>query len=110
MAKTRVREIRNQKSESRNQMSNLLTGGGKTVECGFDLGQKARDTVTGFEGTVVCITFWHGGYVAIGIQPEGIHEGKLFEKQVFDWHHCEPITESPKVQGFGVKHDSAGQP
>ena len=91
-------------------MSNLLTSGGKTVECGFDLGQKARDTVTGFEGTVVCITFWYGGYVAIGIQPDGLHEGKPVARQEFDWHNCESLANSPKVQGFGAKHDSAERP
>lgn len=55
------------------------------------LGQKARDTISGFEGTVIGRTEWLYGCVRVVLQPHGLHDGKPIEAQSFDEPQCEVI-------------------
>lgn len=52
------------------------------------LGDVARDTITGFEGVVVCISQWLHGCRRLTIQPKALHEGKPIETQSFDEPQC----------------------
>ena len=50
-----------------------------------NLGDKVKDTVTGFIGIAVGITRWLHGCNRVIVQPEGLtKEGKTFESQSFD--------------------------
>lgn len=48
------------------------------------LGDVAKDTITGFKGVVVGITKWLHGCERISIQPRGLKDGKPVEAQSFD--------------------------
>jgi hypothetical protein len=50
----------------------------------IDLGDVARDTVTGFEGVVVAKTKWLHGCERLTLQPRVLHEGKPIESMTFD--------------------------
>ncbi len=50
-----------------------------------NLGDKVKDTVTGFTGIAVGRTVWLHGCARIIIQPEGVtKDGKLFDNFSFD--------------------------
>ena len=55
------------------------------------LGDKARDTVTGYEGIVVCISDWISGCRRISLQGQDLHEGKPIDPQGFDVEQLEVI-------------------
>jgi hypothetical protein len=70
------------------------------------LGDKVRDTITGFTVIAVARTLWINGCSRINVQPIGTNkEGKLYETESFD----EPLLEiiKPKVRKEG-KHDTGG--
>lgn len=48
------------------------------------LGAVAQDTITGFEGVVVCRSEWLYGCVRLMLQPQEMHEGQPLEAQTFD--------------------------
>jgi hypothetical protein len=49
------------------------------------LGDKVRDTITGFKGIAIARSIWLTGCDRITIQPEGLNkEGKTFEQLTFD--------------------------
>lgn len=49
------------------------------------LGDKVKDSVTGFKGVAIGRTTWLYGCDRITVQPEGVNkEGKLYETQSFD--------------------------
>ena len=51
----------------------------------IELGDVAKDDVTGFQGAVVAITRWLHGCDRIVIQPQDLDkDGKVKETQVFD--------------------------
>jgi hypothetical protein len=50
----------------------------------INLGDVAKDTISGFEGVVTSYTTWLNGCVRLGLSPQKMHEGKLIENQVFD--------------------------
>lgn len=50
----------------------------------IELGDTARDTITGFEGVVVCDAKWLHGCRRLTIQPRQLHEGKPVDMQTFD--------------------------
>lgn len=59
------------------------------------LGDKAKDKVTGFSGTVIAITEWLNGCRRITIQPNTLHDGKPIEGHTFDAEQVEKVEESP---------------
>ena len=51
----------------------------------IELGDTAKDDVTGFQGAVVAITRWLHGCDRIVLQPQSLDkDGKVRESQVFD--------------------------
>lgn len=61
------------------------------------LGQKVKDTITGFEGIALGRTEWLYGCVRVTVQPQQLFEGKTIEPEVFD----EPqlvVVEEPKPE------------
>ncbi len=51
---------------------------------GIKLGDTARDTITGFEGVVVCISDYLHGCRRFSLAPRHLHDGKPLEWQSFD--------------------------
>lgn len=51
----------------------------------INLGDKVKDTVTGFKGIAIGRTTWLYGCTRIMVQPEGIDDnGKIYEASSFD--------------------------
>jgi hypothetical protein len=66
------------------------------------LGDKARDTVSGFAGVCVARTEWLNGCWRMTLQPQALDkDGKPCEAQTFDDFQLE-VTE-PKLQPVGSK-------
>lgn len=58
----------------------------------ISLGDKARDTISGFEGIVVAITNWLNGCQRITIAPQKIHDGKVIDSHTFDAEQVAVVT------------------
>jgi hypothetical protein len=50
----------------------------------IQLGDVARDQITGFEGVVVCLSKWLHGCERLTLQPQKLHDGKPIEHCTFD--------------------------
>jgi len=61
----------------------------------FENGQKVRDVMTGFEGTIVCCAEYINGCIRYSIQPELDEEGHYQESQVIDEEQLE-LIKKPK--------------
>ncbi len=61
------------------------------------LGNKVRDTVTGFEGVAIAKHEFLHGCVRISVQPQSLHDGKPVEAQVFDEPQLDLVEESKPV-------------
>ena len=83
----------------------------------INLGDRAKDKVTGFSGIVIAKTTWLHGCERITIQPEKLDkEGKVKETQTFDYNQVEvvkssvvkatPVVERQKAPG-GPRDDKA---
>lgn len=70
----------------------------KETKMRIKLGDKARDTITGFEGTVVALTDWLHGCRRVSIQPSTLHDGKPVEIVSFDEPQVELIESGPERQ------------
>ena len=67
-----------------------------------NLGDKARDTVSGFSGVCVARTEWLNGCWRMTLQPQGLDkDGKPQEAQTFDDFQLE-VTD-PKHKPIGSK-------
>lgn len=70
------------------------------------LGDKVRDTITGFKGIAIGCTTWLNGCDRIIVQPQGVNkEGKTFENQSFDEPDLEVIKTKKVKEG---KHSTGG--
>ena len=70
------------------------------------LGDKVKDTVTGFIGIAVARTTWLHGCDRIVVQPIGTDkDGKIFESQNFDEPQMVVIKPKSKKEG---NHDTGG--
>lgn len=58
----------------------------------INLGDVARDTITGFTGVVVAETKWLHGCVRLTLQPKELHEGKPIEGLTFDEPQLERVV------------------
>lgn len=56
-----------------------------------ELGDIARDTITGFEGVVISTTKWLNGCVRYAIQPQQLKDGKVIEPEWFDSQQVELV-------------------
>jgi hypothetical protein len=62
------------------------------------LGNKVRDSITGFEGIVIGRTEWLYGCTRLGVEPQKLHEGKPVEAQWFDEQRLTVLTDDkPQV-------------
>lgn len=58
------------------------------------LGDIARDTITGFEGVVICLSQWLHGCRRATLQPRELRDGKPVESQSFDEPQLELVQSS----------------
>lgn len=61
----------------------------------IQLGQRVRDTVSGFEGVVVCRAEWLNGCIRFSVQARVDKDGKLPELQWIDEPQCEALEDPP---------------
>jgi len=64
------------------------------------LGDKAKDQISGFTGTIVAITEWLNGCRRITIQPSSLHEGKPVENSTFDAEQVEKVSTGPRLSAI----------
>ena len=77
-----------------------------------DLGDKAKDIISGFTGIVNSKTCWLNGCVRVGIAPEELDkDGKLRPSEVFDESQIVLVKKSKIETGFETPKDqSVGGP
>ena len=64
----------------------------------FELGQKVRDVISGYDGIVTAITQWYNGCVRYRLEPDHLNEkGELIEDQTFDEEQLEEVK-VPKIK------------
>lgn len=61
------------------------------------LGDKAKDAISGFSGTIIAITEWLNGCRRISIAPNCLHDGKPIDANTFDAEQVEKVEEGPKL-------------
>ena len=62
------------------------------------LGDKARDTISGFTGIIIAMTEWLNGCLRVTIAPTELKDGKRIESDTFDAEQIERVeTAPPKV-------------
>lgn len=72
----------------------------------IQLGDKARDKVTGYEGICVARTDWISGCARLTLQPPAGKDGKIPDAQTFD----EPMLELVKAQVLPTGPQKKGGP
>lgn len=63
---------------------------------------KARDTITGVTGIIVCRQEWSNGCLRAGIQQPQKPDGTLPDVMMFDWQEIE-IIETYNIEKFQPK-------
>ncbi|QDV22877.1 hypothetical protein [Aureliella helgolandensis] len=61
------------------------------------LGDKAKDLISGFSGTIVAITEWLNGCRRITIQPSALHEGTPVASSTFDAEQVAKVEAGPAL-------------
>ena len=74
----------------------------------IELGNKVRDTVTGFTGIAVARTIWLYGCERIAIEPQELHEGKTIDEHWFDDQRVEVLEETAPVVSTASVATSGG--
>lgn len=68
------------------------------------LGDVAKDTISGFDGIVVCVSEWLYGCRRVTVQPRGMHEGQPIDNKTFDSDQLVVLKprakEEPDASGF----------
>lgn len=72
----------------------------------INLGDTARDRVSGFKGVCVAITQWISGCARVTLQPPTGKDGKIPDAQTFD----EPMLELVKAQAVAMGPTKTGGP
>ncbi len=57
------------------------------------LGDRVKEKISGYRGTVISKTEWIYGCVRFGVQADGLHEGKPIPSQGFDEGELTPDGE-----------------
>lgn len=57
----------------------------------IELGDIAKDKITGFSGVVTCITTWLNGCIRMNLQPETLKDGKPGDQETFDIQQLELV-------------------
>jgi len=63
------------------------------METKFKNGDKVKDTITGFEGTIVCVAVYLNGCIRYSIQPKIDKAGLYQESETIDEEQLELIKE-----------------
>jgi hypothetical protein len=58
----------------------------------IELGDIARDRITGFEGVVVCVDKWLHGCVRMVLQPRELKDGNPIDSHSFDEPQLELVS------------------
>ena len=61
-----------------------------------ELGQTAKDTISGFKGVVIGRTEWLNGCVRVGLQPPVDKDGKVPDAYWIDIEQAEVLDVEPK--------------
>lgn len=72
----------------------------------INLGDTARDRVSGFKGVCVAITQWISGCARVTLQPPAGKDGKIPDAQTFD----EPMLELVKAKTVAMGPTKTGGP
>ena len=70
-----------------------MFGKKKEPEFKFNLGDKVRDKITGFQGILVCRSQWLHNCNTYGIQPQEMKDGKPLDRHFFDEPQLEVVEE-----------------
>lgn len=68
----------------------------KTFKAKFGLGDKVKDTVTGYVGIIVSVSFWLNGCVQCGVKAPIDKDGKVLEAEWFDDQQLELVKAERK--------------
>lgn len=80
----------------------------------FDIGQKAKDKISGYEGKITAVTEWYNGCIRYRLEPNHLNpDGELIEDQTFDEEQLELVKEKkmkvPKILTGGVRDNDVRQ-
>jgi hypothetical protein len=76
----------------------------------IQLGDKAKDKITGFTGVAVAKTEYLTGCTRVSLQSQELHEGKPVDWQSFDEDQLELIEEPESEVDLDVKKPGGPQP
>jgi len=63
-------------------------------DCAVQLGNKVKDSLTGFQGVAIAKTVWSSGAVTISVEPTKLQEnGQPIDSQAFDVYRLEIVSE-----------------
>lgn len=65
----------------------------------IELGDIAKDDLTGFEGVVVSRTFWLTNCDRLSLQPKALKDGEPAKAQSFDITRCTLVTKAAHAAG-----------
>jgi len=74
-------------------VQHIVIGAFFVERANVNLGDKARDKITGFAGIVVAITDWLNGCRRVTIQPQELRDGKPIDTYTFDAEQIESVIE-----------------
>ena len=60
------------------------------------LREEVMDTITGYSGVVIGVTFWLNGCVRVGVQTKEMKDGKPIDPEWFDDQQLESIAKPEK--------------
>lgn len=80
----------------------------------IELGDLAKDTITGLEGVVIGETQWLFGCRRLVLQPREVKEGKIPDPVSFDEDQCELVLRAEELKAskkpVGTKRTPTGGP
>jgi len=84
----------------------------KEPEFKFNLGDKAKDIITGFEGVIIYRTQWINNCNVYGIKSQTLKDGLPLESKQFDEPQLELIEDKviPESRRTGGPNDSPSEP
>lgn len=73
----------------------------------YEMGDKIRSQVTGFEGIVIAADYWMTGCKRYAVQPQGLtEEGKQKDSAWIDEEYCELV----QAQALVLQEEPSGGP
>lgn len=81
----------------------------------FKIGEKVRDKISGYEGTITAVTIWFNGCVRYRLEPDHLNaDGELIESETFDEEQVEKVKEkkirAPKNKSGGLRDNDVRPP